>query len=144
MSLSEVPTRPGVSNSRSATNCKAGGIINFLACALTLRFLSSLKSAISISACSSDVSFKSAAVDSSFLRFTLATVGCAVEQSSTPSPPTNEELNALFSTLAAFTCLVCCIDRAKALVYREESVSYKLSSIASSVNAKAKATVSCV
>ena len=123
ISLSDVPTLPGVSISLSATNCKAGGMINLLACALIFKFLSSLKSAISINACSSEVSLRSAETDSSFLNSTFATVGWSVAQSSFPSPPTNEELNALFNTLAAFTCFVCCIERAKALVYLEERVS---------------------
>ena len=42
----------------------------------------------------------------------------------------------------AFTCLALLIDLAKAFVYLDASLSYRLSSIASSVIANAKATVS--
>ena len=51
------------------------------------------------------------------------------------------ESNALFNTLAAIVCLVVDIERAKALVYLEANLSYKLSSIASSVIANANANV---
>ena len=99
ISLSDVCTRPGDSISLSATNCNAGGIMSFVACALIFMPLSSLKSEISINDCSNEVSFKSAAVDNSFLKSMLPTVGWSVAHSSFPSPPTKDELKALFKTL---------------------------------------------
>ena len=75
----------------------------------------SVNNEISINACSSEVSFKSEAVDNSFLMLPPVD-GCAVEHSSTPSPPVKDESNALFNTLAAFTCLVLLIERASAFV----------------------------
>ena len=71
-----------------------------------------------------------------------AKVGWSVAQSSFPSPPVKDELNALFNRLAALTCFAFAIDLANAFVYLEASLSYKLSSIASSVIANASATVS--
>ena len=48
----------------------------------------------------------------------------------------------LFNTLAALTCFAFAIDLANAFVYLDASLSYKLSSIASSVITNAKASVS--
>jgi len=67
----------------------------------------------------------------------------------TPSPPgfvpaAPAAANALFKTAAAFTCLVFAIERARALVYLADNLSYRLSSTASSVIEKANAIVSCV
>ena len=52
--------------------------------------------------------------------------------------------NPWFKGTTAFTCLVFAIDLANAFVYLEASLSYRLSSIASSVIAKARAIVSLV
>ena len=90
-SLSELPGRRLEAISRSATNCKAGGIISFFPCKAIFKPRSSIKAAISMSDCSSDVSFKSAGVDNSFLRLPPPTVGWAVEHSSTPSPKVTED-----------------------------------------------------
>ena len=59
MSLSDVPTLPGLLISLSATNCKAGGIINFCPCKAIVKFLSSTNVEIEISESSKEVSFRS-------------------------------------------------------------------------------------
>ena len=68
----------------------------------------------------------------------------STDNNATPSPPSKALSNALFNTFAAFTCLVFAIDLANAFVYLEANLSYKLSSIASSVIENARAIVSCV
>ena len=83
---------------------------------------SSVNAAMSINDCSKEVSLRSADVANSFEKVP-AIVGWSVAHSSLPSPPANEELNALFNTFAAFTCLVFAIDLAKAFVYLEASLS---------------------
>jgi len=98
---------------------------------------------ISINDCSNEVSLSSAAVVNSFENVP-ANVGWSVAQSSLPSPPAKVESNALFNTAAPLIFLVLAIDLAKAFVYLDASLSYKLSSIASSVIANANATVSLV
>ena len=61
----------------------------------------------------------------------------------TPSPDVKlPDGRPLINGLTAFTCLVFAIDLANAFVYLLASLSYKLSSIASSVIEKARATVS--
>ena len=55
---------------------------------------------------------------------------------------TVKRVKPLINGSTAFTCLALLIDLAKAFVYLDASLSYKLSSIASSVIANAKATVS--
>ena len=142
MSLSEVPTLPGVPMSLSATNCRFVGTISFIPLRARIMSLSSLKLAISINEFSKEVSFKSAAVLNSLLNVPPLDRGWSVAQSSYPSPPVKLELKALFRIAAALTCLVCAILLANALVYLAPSLSYKLSSIASSVRANANATVS--
>ena len=99
---------------------------------------SSLKLAISINAASNEVSFKSASVLGSFLPFRRN--GWSVAQSSFPSPPVKLELKRCLiqkRNLLSGTILL-----ANALVYLAPSLSYKLSSIASSVKANANAIVS--
>ena len=71
---------------------------------------------MSIIACSRDVSLKSEAVDSSFLRTPPLASGCSSSHNALPSPPAKLESKALFNTFAAFTCLVLAIDLASALV----------------------------
>ena len=60
MSLSAVATLNSDCRILVATNINAGGMINFLGLAAINKPLSSTKAAISITACSRDVSFKSA------------------------------------------------------------------------------------
>ena len=97
---------------------------------------------IFINASSNEVSFKSAIVVARFANVPPPPKEWSVAISVEPSPPVVE--NALFNTAAALICLVFAIDLARALVYLAPSLSYKLSSTASSVRAKANATVSCV
>ena len=79
--------------------------------------------------------------------FTLpAIVGCDVLNKFAPSPDVNFPVvtlgNPLINGLTDLTCFVFAIDLANAFVYLDESWSYKLSSIASSVIEKARAIVS--
>ena len=105
MSLSAVPTLPSVCNSLVATNINAGGMINFLGLAAINKPLSSTKAAISITICSSEVSFKSAFVVSLFLLLPPATVGWAVLNNVTPSPLWKVSKPVL-SNAAALVCFV--------------------------------------
>ena len=66
ISLSAVPTRRVDFKILSAVNCSAEGIIIFKPLAAIFKPLSSLKPAMSIIACSSEVSLKSADVVNSF------------------------------------------------------------------------------
>ena len=63
ISLSAVPVLPGDFKILSAVNCSAEGMIIFIPLAAILRPRSSVNAAISINACSNDVSLRSAAVD---------------------------------------------------------------------------------
>ena len=96
---------------------------------------------MSINDCSNEVSFKSAATVNHLK--SSCKVGWSVAQSA-PSPPAKCMSNALLSTAAPLMFLVDAIDLAKAFVYLDASLSYKLSSIASSVIANANAIVSLV
>ncbi len=126
-------------------NCSSEGIIIFTPLAAIFKPLSSVIAAISINDCSNEVSFKSAWVVKVFLKVP-ATVGWAVLNKLTPSPESklSVEGKPWIKGSTAFTCFALLIDLAKAFVYLEASLSYKLSSIASSVIANAKATVSWV
>ena len=68
--------------------------------------LSSTKVLMLINAFSNDVSFKSAIVVARLANVPPPASVCAVLIKETPSPPVKLELNALFNTLAALTCLV--------------------------------------
>ena len=76
---------------------------------------------MSIKACSSDTSFKSASVASLLENVPPTASGCAVFISETPSPPglvpaAQPEAKAVFRTSAPFTCFVFAIDLARAFV----------------------------
>ena len=81
ISLSEVPTLKLVSSNLSAVNCSSFGIINLVPCTAIFNPRSSMNAAMSINACSKEVSFKSAAVESSFLKLPPPIVGWSVAQS---------------------------------------------------------------
>ena len=115
ISLSAVPTRSSVCNRRVATNISAGGMINLRGRAAINRPRSSVNAAISITACSSEVSFKSAFVDGLFEFVPPSTVGWFVANKNDPSPDLNVS-KPVFNNEAAFVCFVYAIARASALV----------------------------
>ena len=97
--------RSSVCSNLVATNINAGGTINLRGRAAINRPRSSVNAAISITDCSSEVSFKSA-LTASLLAFVLPpTDGCAVLNNVTPSPELKLE-KPVFNKAAALVCLV--------------------------------------